>query len=97
MGSEQQQLDREFVTRFWFEDINWMGSEQQQLDREFVRRFWFEDINWNGQRAAATGQGICDEILKEKMSLCCQTSTALFLQDISRCSWIATCTVGHWR
>ena len=23
----------------------------------------FEDINWNGQRAAATGQGICEEIL----------------------------------
>jgi hypothetical protein len=40
-----------------------MGSEQQQLDREFVTRFWFEDINWNGQRAAATGQGICKEIL----------------------------------
>ena len=26
----------------------------------------FEDIKCNGQRAAATGQGVCDEILKEK-------------------------------
>jgi hypothetical protein len=40
-----------------------MGSQPQQLDGEFVRRFWFEDINWNGQQAAATGQGICEEIL----------------------------------
>jgi len=39
----------------------------------------FEDINWDGQRAAATGQGICDEILRgKKMSLSCQTSWLCF-------------------
>ena len=39
----------------------------------------FEDINWNVQRAAATGQGICEEILKEKkMSLSCRTSLLCF-------------------
>jgi hypothetical protein len=39
----------------------------------------FDDINWIGQRAAATGQGICDEILKEKkMSLSCQTLLLCF-------------------
>jgi hypothetical protein len=39
----------------------------------------FEDINCNGQRAAGTGQGICEEILKEKkMSVCCQTSLLCF-------------------
>jgi hypothetical protein len=41
----------------------------------------FEDINCIGQRAAATGQGICEEILKEKkMSLCCQTSLLCFFK-----------------